>query len=92
MNFVEGSERRTRGVRYREDTGFEMRCDECRTYWPLALTFWNPGTLQRCRGCEATRNRLSRRAAYWKNRDAELKRQAEYDARYRNRVRRAVAA
>lgn len=46
-----------RGVRYRADVGFEMRCDSCARsrdarYWPLTTEFWWPTRgLSQCRGC-----------------------------------------
>ncbi len=45
------------GVRFREDVGWEMRCEACAVghlarYWPLDSEFWNPGKgLSRCRSC-----------------------------------------
>jgi hypothetical protein len=85
MNFASGADRRVRGVRYRPDTGFEMRCGDCRVFWPLDREFWNTErkTLQRCRGCEANRNARARRAAYRANREVEIERQRDYDARTR---------
>ena len=52
-------EGRYRGVRYRDDTGFELRCDDCAgrqdgnpIYWPVTLEFWNPKAgMGRCRAC-----------------------------------------
>lgn len=47
------------GIRYRDDVGFEARCGDCRTYWPLDLEYWDPAHgMVRCRGC----HRDSRRA------------------------------
>ena len=46
-----------RGVRFREDVGFEMRCDSCATsggtrYWPMTTEFWWPTHgLSKCRAC-----------------------------------------
>lgn len=46
---------RYRGVRWRDDTGFEMRCFECPSgarYWPLTPEFWDVRAgLSRCRAC-----------------------------------------
>lgn len=55
------------GVRFREDTGFEGRCEECRGWWPMDSEFWllTKG-LRRCRACqneakaESDRNRRPR--------------------------------
>lgn len=39
-------------VRHRADTGFEMKCSDCRDYWPLDLEFWSPEAgMVRCRAC-----------------------------------------
>ena len=44
------------GVRWREDTGYEGRCDDCKEYWPLDDEFWSPKHgLARCRGCYLAR-------------------------------------
>jgi predicted RNase H-like nuclease len=40
------------GVRFREDTGFEGRCDYCLSWWPLDREFWYPvHGMRRCRAC-----------------------------------------
>lgn len=61
-----------RGIRWRSDVGFEMRCDECarrgqsRTYWPLDLEFWRPRAgLARCRACQLEDNARRERERYW---------------------------
>lgn len=47
---------RTRGVRWRPDTGVELWCATCDTFWPADNEFWNFGvTLQRCRACHNTK-------------------------------------
>lgn len=53
------------GVRYRDDTGFEGRCDTCREYWPLTAEFWVFGRgFRTCRGCYNERsNGYDRRRA-----------------------------
>jgi hypothetical protein len=82
---------RYRGVRYRKDTGFEMRCFECPSgtrYWPLTPEFWDVyHGLNRCRACWLS---------YWRKRaiavrlaDPELSR-ARSRAKYR-RNRRVIA-
>jgi hypothetical protein len=39
-------------VRYRADTGFEMQCALCRSWWPLAVEYWNvKAGLVRCKSC-----------------------------------------
>lgn len=59
---------RYRGVRYREDTGFEMRCDECPNgarYWPLTPEFWNiKHGMSRCAACWLV---------YWRRRQARVR-------------------
>ncbi len=58
-----------RGVRFREDVGWEMRCESCSghkvaRYWPLTHEFWDPNKgLTRCRACwNAYQRKWSRRA------------------------------
>lgn len=54
-----------RGVRYRSDSGWELRCESCaaakgQRYWPLSHEFWDTNKgLSRCRACwvEYERNR-----------------------------------
>jgi hypothetical protein len=56
-------------VRYREDVGWEMRCDDCQRtgrgciYWPLLPIgeFWSARTQVRCQSCERERLRRYRR-------------------------------
>lgn len=57
-------------VRWREDTGWEFRCEDCSararagSFWPLDFDFWDPRAgMQRCRACWAAhvrRRRLER--------------------------------
>lgn len=49
------------GVRWREDTGFEGRCDYCREYWPLTLDFWKVSkqSMRICRACLNEYHRLA---------------------------------
>lgn len=55
-----------RGLRWREDTGWEMRCASCadqrrQSFWPLTHEFWAPERgLGRCRACWNERLRLRR--------------------------------
>lgn len=79
------------GVRFREDVGFEMRCESCahkaiESYWPLDLEFWSPSKgMTRCRACwneyEAARKR--RLTASARNTAAKRKYQREWAARKR---------
>jgi hypothetical protein len=40
------------GVRFREDIGFEGKCDYCSQWWPLDVEFWRPKAgLRRCHAC-----------------------------------------
>ncbi len=52
------------GVHWREDTGWEGKCNDCATYWPLTHEFWYPrqGTA-RCRACVNERQRRGARRA-----------------------------
>lgn len=57
------------GVRYRRDTGWELRCASCRKsrhtpfYWPLTHEFWDTHRgLTRCKAC-------------WRNYDLHNKRE-----------------
>ena len=65
-------------VRYREDVGWEMRCDDCKAaghsgiYWPLLPVgeFWSERCQVRCQGCERERlARYRRRHQIFKPRD-----------------------
>ena len=53
------------GIRWRDDTGWELRCPDCAargqhtSYWPLTDEFWDRHMMARCRACE--RARLNRR-------------------------------
>lgn len=56
------------GVRWREDTGWELRCPDCAKrsdgphYWPLTDEFWDKNAgMSRCRACQReARNRRDR--------------------------------
>jgi hypothetical protein len=57
-----------RGVRYREDVGWELRCEACAfrrqeaSYWPLTLEFWSPERgMGRCRACWNDRRQRQRK-------------------------------
>lgn len=73
--------RRTTGLRYREDTGFELCCGECRTYWPLDLEFWSKVGFSRCKACWAAYKRRSQRENY-RRPEVRAKRHA-YQVAYR---------
>jgi hypothetical protein len=88
------------GVRWREDTGFEGKCDDCREYWPLDVEFWSlKHGLVRCHAChlEVRRQRESgrRRTAFMspealarkRARDNERKRQERMDPERGDRLR-----
>lgn len=51
------------GVRWREDTGFEGRCDYCREYWPLDVEFWQVTkvSMRMCKACIREYYRLAQR-------------------------------
>jgi len=50
------------GVRWRSDTGWEGRCNECCDWWPLDHEFWYPRQgLARCRACQNLAQRRSER-------------------------------
>lgn len=56
-----------RGVRFREDVGWELRCEGCAyrrnqvCYWPLTHEFWDPERgMGRCRACWNERTRTNR--------------------------------
>lgn len=57
-------------VRWREDTGWEFRCDDCtgreeRRFWPLTDEFWDKGRgMSRCRACWRAYDRAQHRARY----------------------------
>ncbi len=52
------------GVRFREDTGYEGKCDRCLSWWPITREFWSKQGMKRCKAClsEITnqRNRVRR--------------------------------
>jgi len=52
------------GVRFRDDVGWEGRCNECCEWWPLDQEFWYPRQgVARCRGCLNLSQRRSERRA-----------------------------
>lgn len=69
------------GVRYREDVGFEMRCEGCAernsgpAYWPMTLEYWHPRHgFKFCRACLAARDRAKARATRARDLDAARER------------------
>ena len=78
---------RYRGVRYREDVGFELRCDDCARnsgvtcYWPITTEYWNHHAgMGRCRACWLVLYRRRERENRAANPEA---RRAHDRARYR---------
>lgn len=55
------------GIRWRDDVGWELRCESCHAkrnrmcYWPLTDEFWRKGRMTRCRSCwrEHEKNRIT---------------------------------
>lgn len=75
-----------RGVRYRPDVGFELRCDPCgkrrvtECYWPLTLEFWQPSRgMTMCRACRRRKDAQAAREKY--ARDPATRRRKLADAR-----------
>ena len=59
------------GVRWREDVGFEGRCEQCREWWPITGEHWNAarhGGWKRCKACQHDGNLAIQRRLYAKNR------------------------
>lgn len=58
------------GVRWREDVGWELRCEGCflkgqgTTYWPLTFEFWEPRNMKRCRACHKDYQAARKKAKY----------------------------
>ncbi len=75
------------GVRWREDTGFEGRCDYCREYWPLTLEFWQVSkvSMRSCKACirEYYRVAQARRREDPEKREADRRGVAEMKATLR---------
>jgi hypothetical protein len=84
---------RYRGVRYRADTGFELRCDDCAEsggvtcYWPITLEYWNPSAgMGRCRACWLAEWRRRQRA----HRASDLEARRAHDRRRYHENRRVI--
>lgn len=78
------------GVRFRHDTGFEMKCPDCRQFWPLDVEFWKLRNFARCRACHNDRGRVSDAAYYQRHRDERLaaqvrRRQRDNESKRRSR-------
>ena len=73
------------GVRYREDTGLEGRCDYCREWWPLEDDFWRLGrSFRKCRACTNDEQRVydqQRRAHIYRSPEAMARKRAQDNAR-----------
>lgn len=89
---------RWRGVRWRADVGWEMRCDECAaakrsaSYWPISHEFWDVRRgLWRCRACWVAYTRDRRRQGKYSAQRAAKTReyQREWAARKRQQLREA---
>lgn len=73
-------------VRYRDDTGFEMKCVVCLGWWPTTLEYWNPKAgLVRCRSCWRAYFRAKERGYRSVEAVAEAKREANRLAYWSNR-------
>jgi hypothetical protein len=75
------------GVRYREDIGFEGRCDYCREWWPLEDDFWRLGrSFRKCRACHNDDQRVydqKKRATIYRSPEAIARRRAADNERKR---------
>lgn len=65
----DGRVRRRTAVRWREDVGWEARCERCvvkkvACYWPLTDEFWDKARMNRCRACERERQASQKRHRY----------------------------
>lgn len=78
----------TSGVRWREDVGYELRCRDCRTYWPLSDEWWSRRNFSRCKACAQRHKNALDRARYARDPEARARRR-QYLAAYRRDARRA---
>lgn len=81
------------GLRWREDTGIEKRCDSCpggMKWWPLTEDFWYlRQSFVRCKACFVKAKNASNRA---RSRDETIRQaRAEYQLAYRAEARDARA-
>lgn len=73
-------------VRYREDTGFEMKCALCESWWPVSLEYWNAKAgLVRCKSCWRAYFRAKERGYRSVEAVAEAKREANRLVYWANR-------
>lgn len=70
--------RKNSGVRWRPETGYELRCNHCRTYWPLSDEFWQRSGFTRCKACWAIYKRQRQRLDYHKHRERRVAYQRTY--------------
>lgn len=76
------------GVRFRDDTGFEGRCEYCRSWWPIDREFWYPKHgLRRCKACWAMYHREHEAGRRKDDIVAEMKRQRSRERYHMNKVR-----
>lgn len=74
------------GVRWREDVGWEVRCDDCAKhgstgiYWPLTDEFWIKSSMRRCRACHLAKKRRRDYQYYWSDPEYRAKKAAEAKA------------
>lgn len=77
---------RNTGLRWRDDTGIEKRCDYCpkaMQWWPLTDEFWQMRqTFARCKACLAKQKRESNKRVYARDAKKRLA-NMEYQRRYR---------
>lgn len=77
---------RRSGIRWREDVGWEARCDDCARrgnttcYWPLTEEFWDRKVMTRCRACHLAKRRIRDHATYWSKPEVRAKKLAESQA------------
>lgn len=75
------------GIRWDEDTGWELRCADCanrgqQCYWPLSFEFWRKHSLARCRACWNAHYARRLREKYYASEQYRI------DQREKNRLRR----
>lgn len=69
-------------VRWREESGFEGKCEYCREWWPVDTEFWYPGkSVRMCRGCLQVYQRLKMAERRKDPAKRETDRAAVYDMR-----------
>ena len=73
------------GLRFRADTGWELRCDNCsrkqqQCYWPLDSDFWMPGRMTKCRACHNDEKAARMKALRAKDPESDRARVRRYQA------------